>query len=256
MPKKDTDEKSTHKFKTNLPADFVFPKDAVGRRLLEEYGALFVARGGAIVPNAVIFKNETEVSNWQNDIPKAKINIGGFQIELQAAAMKNLRKAVAEAEKNHLTITPRGADSARRNYGQTVDLWASRVNLALIHWVKAGKLAEKTAEKIRRLRAFEQVPEVFKLEAEGIFFSKDLSKPIIYSVAPPGTSQHLSMLALDVAEYNDADVRDLLAKHCWFQTVISDLPHFTFLGAVEEELENLGLKKVINDKRRFWIPDL
>lgn len=244
------------KFKASLPEDFKFPKDSVGRRLLEEYGALYAARGGAIVPKTVIFRDETEVSDWQKNVPKSKIELGGFEIELQAAAMKNLKKAIAEAVRNNLCVTPRGADSARRSYAQTVELWASRVSPALIHWIKEGKLPETKAKKIRALSAFEQVSEIFRLEADGIFFSKDLSKSIIYSVAPPGASQHLSMLALDVAEYNDANVRDILAKHGWFQTVVSDLPHFTYLGAAEDELESFGLKKVVNDNRIFWIPNL
>ena len=170
--------------------------------------------------------------------------------------MKSLKKAIKVAEENSLTITPRDVDSARRSYTETVELWASRVNPALLHWVEKGKMTETQAEKIRSLSPFEQVSEIFKLEAEGIFFSKDLSKSIIYSVAPPGTSQHLSMLALDVREHGDAEVRKILARHNWFQTVISDLPHFTYLGISEKELGNSGLKKVIDDGRDFWIPDL
>ena len=97
---------------------------------------------------------------------------------------------------------------------------------------------------------------ILGLERDGIFFAKDLSKSIIYSVAPPGTSQHLSMLALDVKEYEDARVRAILAKHGWYQTVVSDLPHFTFLGVAEKDLPKLGLKMVTNADRSFWIPDI
>jgi hypothetical protein len=78
----------------------------------------------------------------------------------------------------------------------------------------------------------------------------------MYSVAPPGTSQHLSMLAIDIAEFNDARTREIMASHGWFQTVISDLPHFTYLGVDEAALPDLGLKKVLNGDRGFWIPDL
>jgi len=42
---------------------------------------------------------------------------------------------------------------------------------------------------------------------------KSLDKSIIYSVAPPGASQHLSMLALDVKEFQNAKVRETLARH-------------------------------------------
>ena len=244
------------KFITKLPKKFKVPNDSVGRRILQEYGALFVARGGAIPPPTVIFKNESEVSSFQSGLTKASGNLGGFNIELQAAAMERLQDAIAEAEQKDLTITPRGADSGRRDYSGTVELWASRVNPGLAHWIGEGRLSPAEAERIKILSPFEQVPEIFKLECEGIFFSKDLSKSIVYSVAPPGTSQHLSMLALDVNEHNNANVRDLLANHFWFQTVVSDLPHFTFLGVSENKLAGLGLKQIFDGGRSFWLPDL
>ena len=244
------------KFGASLPEKFEFPTNKIGEKLLKEYGAVFVARNGAIPPTKIIFKSETEVSHWQAGVATSKANVGGFQIELQTAAMKSLKRAITEAEKNKLSITPRGADSARRSYADTVDLWASRVKPALTYWVKEGKLTAAKADKIKLLSAFEQVDEVLEHEEKGIFFSKDLSKSIIYSVAPPGTSQHLSMLALDVAEFGDAATRLILAKHGWFQTVVSDLPHFTFLGVTEMELPDSGLKKIIDDGRVFWIPDM
>ena len=103
---------------------------------------------------------------------------------------------------------------------------------------------------------FEQVPVVLTLEEDGIYFAKDLSKSIIYSVAPPGTSQHLAMLAFDVNEFNDQQVRSILARHRWYQTVVSDLPHFTFLGVDEAELPSLGLKRTVSGDRHFWVPDI
>jgi hypothetical protein len=248
--------KKTNIFEENLPKNFTIPTDAVGEKMFKEYGAVFVAGNGAVPPDKVIYRNEEEVFNWQKSTKTSKQIIAGFEIELQTAAMKALKKAIREAEQNGLTITPRGTDAARRSYSETVGLWASRVNPALLHWVEKGRLTESQAEKIRSLSPFEQVPEVFKLEAEGIFFSKDLSKSIVYSVAPPGTSQHLSMLALDVKEHDDAEVRGILAQYGWHQTVISDLPHFTFLGIFENELVDFGLKEISDGGRVFWIPDL
>ena len=243
-------------YTANLPSGFIQPSDAVGQRILKDYGALFVARGGATPPNTTIFKNEAEVSAYQSSLSKSSENLSGFNIELQAAAMKALKDAIAEAKQTNLTVTPNGADAGKRDYAGTVTNWASRVNPGLTHWVGKGKLTEAEASKIRALSPFEQVPEIFKLESQGIFFSKDLSKPIIYSVAPPGTSQHLSMLALDVGEHDNSKVRDVLARHGWFQTVVSDLPHFTFLGVPENQLSGLGLKKVSDGGRTFWLPNL
>lgn len=243
-------------FTANLPSGFSQPTDAVGQKMLKEYGAMFVAKGGATPPNTVVFKNEAEVSAWQSGVSKSKENIGGFDLELQTAAMKGLKDAIAEAKQANLNITPRGADSARRNYDGTVTLWASRVNPGLTNYVSKGKLSASEAARIKALSPFDQVPEIFKLEAQGMFFSKDLSKSIIYSVAPPGTSQHISMLALDVSENENSKVREILAKHGWFQTVVSDLPHFTFLGVPENQLSGLGLKKTTDGGRVFWLPNV
>ncbi len=248
--------KSESKFLNNLPKNFTAPSDFVARRLFTEYGSVFVAGGNVIPPDFVIFRDEDEVENWQNQISQATETIGGIEITLQTKAMESLKKAVFEVELNNLSITPRGLDAAKRNYSGTVQLWESRVNPALIHWVNQGRVSETDADKIRHMSSFEQVSEILKLESSGIFFSKNLSKSIIYSVAPPGTSQHISMLALDVCEHDNSKVREILAKHGWFQTVVSDLPHFTFLGVAENQLSDLGLKKVKDGGRVFWIPNI
>jgi hypothetical protein len=243
-------------FSENLPENFVFPTDAVGLRLMKEYGAVFVARGGAVPPPVVIFDDEREVSDFQAAVSKSSKTMGGFKIELQAAAMRALKKAVSEAEAKDLKITPRGADAARRSYSKTVELWASRVNPALKHWLEKNRLTPAEASRIASLSPVLQVSEVLRLEESGIFFSKDFSKSILHSVAAPGASQHLSMLALDVAEHDDAPTRAVLANRGWHQTVVSDLPHFTYLGAAESELPQLGLKKISSGGRNFWIPAL
>jgi hypothetical protein len=97
---------------------------------------------------------------------------------------------------------------------------------------------------------------VLELEKSGVYFSKDLSKSILYSIAAPGTSQHIAMLAFDVIEFDNPRVREILAKHGWFQTVLSDLPHFTFLGLKEKDLPKNGLKNVEVDGQTFWIPNV
>ena len=243
-------------FYKNLPNKFENPNDSIGTRILREYGAMFVAGGGAVVPEKVVFKDEEEVQAFQARADKSKEIFGILEIELQSAAMKALKNAITEAKKNNLTISPKESDSARRSYADTVSLWESRVTPGLLHWVNQGRLDFAEAVRIRNLEPVEQIPEIFKLEEKGMYFAKDLSKSIIYSVAPPGTSQHLSMLALDIIEHENPQVRDILAKHGWFQTVISDLPHFTYLGAREKDLVGLGLKRVDNGTRSFWIPEI
>ena len=246
----------TKSYQDNLPANFRFPDDATGKRILSEYGAVYVAQGGATPPPTVMFASESECASWQSGLSTSRANIGGKSLELQAPAMKALQEAIAEAKGAGTSITPRDTDSARRSYSETVELWASRVTPALAHWVGKGRITPQEASRIKALSPSAQVPEVLRLEEQGIFFSKDLSKSILYSVAAPGTSQHLSMLALDVNENENAKVREILAKHGWYQTVVSDLPHFTYLGAAETDLPKLGLKQTSSGGRSFWIPAL
>lgn len=243
-------------FFQSLPANFLLGEDAAQRRLFLEYGAVFVATGGARAPNKVVFKDEDDVAAFQSQLDISEFEIAGISLQLQTAAADALLRAVAEATRAGLSITARGVDSARRNYNDTIMLWESRVEPALTYWTGNGRITLEQADRIRSLSPYEQVPEIFALEEEGIFFAKDLSKSIIYSVAPPGASQHLSMLAFDVAEFDKAEVRAILAQHFWYQTVTSDLPHFTFLGVEKGDLPALGLKRVLNADREFWVPDI
>ena len=169
------------------------PDDHVARRVLHDYGAMFIAGDKVAPPPACVFSNEEQVSRF---LP------------------------------------------------------------ALDHWREAGRLTQSQTEALRSLPIPEQVRAVLELEKEGIFFSKDFSKSVLYSIAAPGTSQHIAMLAFDANEFQDRRVREILAQHGWFQTVLSDLPHFTFLGLAEAELPDRGLKKTEVYEQTFWIPDV
>lgn len=231
--------------------------DKVSRRILDEYGALFVADLSVVTPPLCIFESAHEVEKFQSSVETDFIEFEGAKIELQKAALAAFVKARDEAEANGLKISPRGgAESARRYFDDTIRLWKSRFEPALVHWQEQGRLNAEQVSKLQTLPLRKQVAAVLKLEEKGIFFSKDLSKSILYSVAAPGASQHLAMLALDVQEFYDEKVRAVLARHGWFRTVQSDLPHFTFLGREEKVLTNFGLKKVTDKDGEFWIPSL
>jgi hypothetical protein len=249
---------ANQKFTANLPPGLELPGegDAVGQRVLSDYGAMFVARGGAVPPPVIVFADEAAVRQWQASVRTTRAQFGSINVELQAPAMTALMEARTEAQAAKLDITPRGTDAARRSYEETVKLWQSRVGPGLTHWANAGRLDKQEAARIRSLSPHEQIPEILRLEEDGLFFNTDFTKSILYSVAAPGTSQHLSMLAFDVKEHENQNVRSILARHGWFQTISSDAPHFTFLGTTEAELPSLGLKKITNGGRTFWIPDL
>jgi hypothetical protein len=231
--------------------------DAVSLRLLTEYGAVFVAGEGVLPPPVCAFSNSEEVATFQTRARALAADFGGVSVELQPAAMRALLAARAEALAAGLDITPRdGTEAARRDYADTVRLWDSRLLPALEYWKRQGRLTEEEAGRVKALPAREQVGAVLELERRGVFFSKDFSKSILHSVAAPGASQHLSMLAFDVSEYADARVRAVLARHGWFRTVQGDLPHFTYLGLREERLPSRGLKKMTTAYGEFWVPNV
>jgi hypothetical protein len=231
--------------------------DAVERRVLEDYGAMFVASDAVVPPPVCMFASESEVVKFQNEAGHQAAVVGGDRIELQPAAMDALLAAREEARKQGLDITPRGGtEAARRSYQDTLRLWDTRFLPALTHWRGRGRLSREQVTRLRNLPLRDQVREVLELEKSGIYFSKDFSKSILYSIAAPGTSQHISMLALDVSQFSDARVRRILAGHGWFQTVKSDLPHFTYLGLAESELPSRGLRSVKSGAQLFWIPNV
>lgn len=233
------------------------PGDQLAERVLAEYGAMFVATPDVVPPPVCVFADERQVAAFQRSVPCAEALVTGYAVRLQQHALESLLRARHDARRAGLDITPRdGAEASRRTFADGVRLWDSRFHPALAHWIARGRLGESEAERLRALSPREQAIAVLDLEAEGMFFSKDFSKSVLQSIAAPGTSQHLSMLAFDAVEFNDAATRHVLRRHGWFQTVVSDLPHFTYLGRREEDLAANGLHQVGTPERPFWIPNL
>ncbi|HUF02550.1 MAG TPA: hypothetical protein VMM38_00085 [Aridibacter sp.] len=230
--------------------------DLGAKTVFREYGAVFVAEG-VTVPSKCIYATEAEVSAFHSKLETSTRSVGGIKITLQKPAMNALLTVREEARKAGLSITPRGGSAAAsRNFASTLRLWNSRFLPGLEHWTRRGKITAKEAADIRRATVPEQVDQVLKWEQEGIYFARGFSKSILYSVAAPGASQHISMLALDVNQFGNARVREILAEHGWHRTVLSDLPHFTYLGVPESELPKLGLEKKTSDGQEFWVPKL
>jgi hypothetical protein len=229
--------------------------DSLEARLLADYGAVFLTK--AVPPPAVMFKSDAEVDGFQTKAGVEAETMAGARIELQPDAMRALVAAQAEATGAGLKITPRdGSEAGRRRFKDTFRLWKSRFDPAIEYWKKKGKLTEKQIADLRALAINDQVKAVLELEKQQIFFNTFFNASILYSVAAPGTSQHLSMLAFDANEFGDPKIREIMGKHGWFRTVQGDAPHFTFLGVKPEELKNLGLKMIENKDGEFWIPSL
>lgn len=227
------------------------------KRVFAEYGAVFIAQNGVRLPPTCIFETDKSVDEFQELTKSVTKTIGRVSITLQEPAMTALLKARDTAAKQGLAITPRGGSiAASRSFGDTLELWDSRFNPALNYWVGRGKISRQEAEYIKTRSLNERITKVLEWEEKGFYFSKDFRKTILQSVAVPGASQHIFMLALDVQQYDNPRVRQILAENGWFQTVKSDLPHFTYLGVEKKQLPALGLKAEKVGSQIFWIPNL
>jgi hypothetical protein len=228
-------------------------------RLFTEYGGIFVTT--ATPPPAIIFRDAREVESFQSSLSIRRTRIGDYEIALQAEAMDALIRAASEANDHERQVTARAEDSGGRSYEDTVRLWTRNVTRGLDHWESEGRMSQERARAIRDLAPVEQIPVILELEErEQLYFGTFLNRSILYSVAAPGASQHLALLAFDVADYKDEVVERALNHYGWFRTVVNDLPHFTYLGHQEDSLSELGLKQVSHEYEqrsyRFWIPDL
>jgi len=229
------------------------------KRLFAEYGAVFATT--ATPPPTVIFRDAAGVEAFQSSLGVQSANFGEHEITLQAAALDALSAAASRMAEQGASLTARAADAGARSYEDTVRLWTRNVTRGFEHWVNAGRITWERARSISKQPPAEQVAAILDLEdTEQLFFGTFFDRSILYSVAAPGTSQHLSLLAFDVAEYEDSDVDVVLRSLGWYRTVPGDLPHFTYLGHIEETLPSLGLKLITRSYAQrmydFWTPDI
>jgi hypothetical protein len=231
----------------------------VEKRLFAEYGAIFIT--AATPPPKIMFNDAAEVDAFQALLSVDRALFGDHEIELQTKALDALVAAESEMAGRGGAITARAADSGSRSYEDTARLWTRNVTRGLQHWESLGRISAETIQSILKRCTAEQVAAILNLEdTEDLFFGTFFDKSILYSVAAPGASQHLSKLAFDVAEFENMEVKSVLASHGWYRTVPSDLPHFTYLGRDQDALGGLGLECVKRgcgtQEYDFWIPDL
>lgn len=231
----------------------------VEQRLFAEYGAVFATT--ATPPPTIIFSDAAQVDAFQASLSLSREVFGEHEIQLQSRALEALAAASSEMRERGGRISARAADAGGRSYEDTVGLWTRNVTRGLEHWAALGRISTQRAQSIRHLDPAAQVAVILDLEeTEQIFFGTFFDRSVLYSVAAPGASQHLSMLAFDVAEYEEREVEQVLGRHGWFRTVSNDLPHFTYLGYEESALASLGLHRIeiaYGDREYwFWTPDL
>lgn len=244
---------------TRLAQVFASVSSSVERRLFSEYGAIFTTT--ATPPPCIIFAGAAEVERYQAALAVQRARIGEHEIELQSEAMGAMLSAAQDIENRGGRITARASDAGARSYQDTVGLWLRNVTRGMEHWESLGRISADRAQVVLGLTPVDQVAVILEMEqTEQLYFGTRFDESILYSVAAPGASQHLSLLAFDVAEYQDDEVERVLGLHGWYRTVPNDLPHFTYLGHQPAALANQGLTPVdrqyAESTYRFWIPNL
>ncbi|MBF2064367.1 MAG: D-alanyl-D-alanine carboxypeptidase family protein [Calothrix sp. C42_A2020_038] len=186
--------------------------------ILRQYGAPFINFDSAIkLPQTVFFPNSQETRNYQASLVMGKVNSGNncFLQKVAADAFNIADKQIDIPLKSGY-----GSSDCTRTYETNLRFWRKYTNNKTLERVKQGR---ETA--------------------------------ILNVVAPPGTSQHLWGLAIDLRVSKPAQ-RKALNQNGWFQTVETDVPHWTYLGVPEEKLPEFGFNKKIVRGITYWLTPL
>jgi D-alanyl-D-alanine dipeptidase len=168
---------------------------------------------GIKLPEKVILDNELETQSFQDKISIELVN-GTEECYLQKPAAAALNKA---KDLENIPLKSGYAGDCLRNFATNLRFWNKYANRETLNQVKAGKETK-----------------------------------ILGLVAPPGTSQHLWGLAIDLQILTPSQ-KQTLNENGWFQTVVNDLPHWTYLGWREEDLPKFGLQQKIIQGIKYWI---
>ncbi len=186
--------------------------------LLRSYGAVFATEHPEVkLPPKLIFSNELQTKQFQASLNLVKIN-GSSSCMLQKAAAQALNQA-----RSQVAISLRsgnGGSDCTRSFATTYRFWRRYAKPNTLERVRRG---EETA--------------------------------ILSIVAPPGASQHLWGLAVDLQVSNSLQ-RQVLNNYGWFQTVEKDTPHWTYVGLEKAQMSNYGFQAKVISGITYWITPL
>lgn len=186
--------------------------------LLKAYGTAFINQNKiAKLPPTVLLNNDEETQAFQDSLTMVKVE-GTNDCYLQAIAAAALNQA--REEENIPLKSGYGSGDCTRTYATNLRFWYKYASQNTLDQVREGK---ETA--------------------------------ILSIVAPPGTSQHLWGLAIDLRISNQKQ-RQTLNEYGWFQTVVNDVPHWTYLGVIESDLPNFGLINKVEKGISYWVTPL
>lgn len=214
IPSQELDQQQRFLDTINYQLKNVPTMDSYEYILLRAYGTIFINQNPEIkLPSKVILDNEQETEDFQQNLQLTLI-AGTEECYLQKAAADAFNKARSIID---IPLRSGYSGDCMRSYATTLRFWQKYTNSSTLEQVKQGKETN-----------------------------------ILSLVAPPGTSQHLWGLALDLGVSNPVQ-RQVLNENGWFQTVVKDTPHWTYLGWDEESLLKFGLQEKIVQGITYWV---
>lgn len=186
--------------------------------LLRAYGAVFVNQSSEVrLPQKAILANEQETQAFQSTLTMAKV-AGTHDCYLQQPAAAAFEQARSQV--NILLKSGYGSSDCTRTFATNLRFWQKYANNQTLEKVRQGKETK-----------------------------------ILGLVAPPGTSQHLWGLAIDLHPLSQKQTQ-ALNQNGWFQTVENDTPHWTYIGLSEESLPLFGFHKKTVRGIIYWLTPL
>ncbi|MDX1985634.1 MAG: D-alanyl-D-alanine carboxypeptidase family protein [Candidatus Obscuribacter sp.] len=227
------------------------PAEPVSAAILAQYGALYVSEPQLVLPSNCI-PTRQELSEFSRRVVFENRTIDGIQVSFQRPALDAFMGAREAASARGLSIRPNGTNATLRDYETTVEIWQRNLQAGInVHGAAAGRQTELLSPDIRL-----SIAVVLDLEKSGLLLGSGGGKSILQVAAPPGTSQHISGLAVDIVEHEDAQVRQIMADNGFYQTIANDFTHFTYLGLKSDQLSAVGLAPREIEGRTFYVPVL
>ncbi|MFB2772522.1 D-alanyl-D-alanine carboxypeptidase family protein [Pelatocladus sp. BLCC-F211] len=186
--------------------------------LLRAYGAAFVNHNPEVqLPYKVVFGDEKETKDFQSTLSMGKVN-GTNNCYLQKAAAEALNQAKAQV--NIPLKSGYGDSDCTRTFTTNLRFWRKYANNKTLARVQQGQETK-----------------------------------ILGTVAPPGSSQHLWGLAIDLRVASEAQ-REALNQNGWFRTVEYDIPHWTYIGHPLDRLDEFGFENKVIGGISYWLTPL
>ena len=112
------------------------------RRVLREYGAVFVASKNVRIPTRCIFLSSEEVDKFHASLKTRKEILRGTPISLRPRRWKTDEGCRRYRGRRQNSTPDDGSTAAKRNYGDTEYIWSTRFLSGLSYWTAKRRITK------------------------------------------------------------------------------------------------------------------